>query len=502
MAKKKTQPQQSKPTFDANLLKKKVFVRALNPVKMQYTSSSPSYPYQMDEAVAPTMKFQKITQDTFLAELNPESHDINNPFIYPDKVVKSKAKNSDGIEEEISTLVQVARVSIALQLMIATKQCVHLWANKPKFTSKRVGDSDMFMRFKEYWTERNASSALYLMAKSALTTGDGAIYFFMTDKKELSYKVWSYEDGDQLIPVYKKNGVDMEMFIRRYYTTHDGYDQAMDTIDVYDSVTVSQYVLDGSYWVQTKSKEAHGFRQIPVAYHREDDVAWGKGQSLIDKIERLMSDIRESNAYFSFGIMFLAGDDVKVLPPKTSQGKVIISENPESNAKMLEQNDMSPALKFEFDQYWKQLCRITGTVVIDPELLKGGDQSGAYIKNLYNDAIQYALDARPRWQPVLDKIVSVVKEGLGLEEKDTLGYGSLVVISEPDIYVPMNIAEEVRLVNESLTAGAISIETAAQTNAFASPDEVNRLNNQKIKQNEQESSTGNNEAGNDSGATE
>jgi hypothetical protein len=448
----------------------------------------------MDDAKAPTMKFQKITQDTFLAELNPESHDINNPFIYPDKIIKSIVRNADGIEEEVQTLTQVARVSMAIQQMIATKQCVHLWANKPKFTSRRDGNSDMFMRFKEYWTERNASSALYLMAKSALTTGDGAIYFFMTSIG-LAYKVWSYSNGDQLIPVYKSNGVDMEMFIRRYYTVHEGYDQAMDTIDVYDDRTVSRYILDKKSWTKIGNTEPHGFLQIPVAYHREDDVAWGKGQELINKIERLLSDIRESNSYFSFGIMFLAGDDVKVLPPKTSQGKVIISENPESNAKMLEQNDMSAALKFEFDQYWKQLCRITGTVVIDMELLKGGDQSGAYIKNLYNDAIQYALDARPRWQPVLEKIVSIVKEGLGREEKKTLDYKSLVVISEPDIYVPMNIAEEVRLVNESLTAGAISVETAAETHYLASPNEVNRLNNQKIKENEQESSANDNADG-------
>lgn len=496
MAKKQSQTPEG---FDNELLKKRVFVRALNPVKLQYTNSSPSYSYQKDEAKAPTIKFEKVTQDTFLAELNPESHDINNPFIYPDKIVKSTIKNASGVDEEISTLNQVARVSIALQQMIATKQCVHLWANKPKFTSRRDGNSDMFMRFKEYWTERNASSALYLMAKSALTTGDGAIYFFMT-ANGLAYKVWSYKDGDQLIPVYKSNGVDMEMFIRRYYTTHIGYEQTMDTIDVYDQKTVTRYVLDKKIWVKIGETESHGFFQIPIAYHREEDVAWGKGQDLINKIERLMSDIRESNSYFSFGIMFLAGEDVKVLPPKTSQGKVIISENPESNAKMLEQNDMSASLKFEFDEYWKQLCRVTGTVVIDQENLKGGDQSGAYIKNLYNDAIQYALDAKPAWQPVLDKIVSVVKEGLGREEKLTLEYNALVVIADPDIYVPMNVAEEVRLVNESLTAGAISQETAAQTNAFASPDEVNRLNNQKIKEDERTASIASNETRDASGA--
>jgi hypothetical protein len=139
---------------------------------------------------------------------------------------------------------------------------------------------------------------------------------------------------------------------------------------------------------------------------------------------------------------------------------------------------MSPALKFEFDTYSKELFRTTGTVVIDPELLKGGDQSGAYIKNLYNDAIQYAMDAKPRWQYVLDQIVSIVKEGLGLENKKSLDYKTLVVISEPDIYIPMNTLDEVTMVNLSKNAGTISIQTASETIPFAAPDEAERLKKQ------------------------
>jgi hypothetical protein len=339
----------------------------------------------------------------------------------------------------------------------------------------------MFTRFKEYWTERNAQSALYLMAKSALTTGDGAICFFMNNSNneggKLAYKVWSYKDGDMLIPIYKPNGVDIDKFVRRYYSIPEGSDVSVDTIDIYSDRTYTQLQQDkmgSAGWTVSIPEKPHGFAQIPIAYHREPDVAWGTGQDLIDKIERLLSDVRESNAYFAFGIMFLSGDDVQVLPPKTSQGKVIISTDANANAKLLDQQDMSGALKFEYEQYTKQLYRNTGTVVIDPEILKGGDQSGAYIKNLYNDAIQYAMDAKPRWQPVLEKIVAVMKEALELEDGE-LGFRELVVISDPDIYVPMNIAEETRLVNESIIAGSISKETASQNNAFATPDEYSRI---------------------------
>ena len=449
------------------LLKKKAFVRAA-PLTYSNSATYPTaYVNEYVEAPIPTMRYNVVTQDRFLAELDPRSHAINNPLIYPDKFIK----NAQG---EIEGVSYIARVSVALQQMIATKQCVHLFAKPPKFTSLRNGDVEKFTLFKEYWTQRNASSAMYLMAKSALSTGDGAVYFFMSEKK-LQYKVWSYKDGDMLIPVYKKDGITLDKFIRRYSTISDDGLKTFDTIDVFTNSTYERRILEGSEWVSVQEPTSHGFSRIPIAYHREDDVAWGQGQDLIDKIERLLSDVRESNAYFAFGILFLSGDGVQVLPPKSTQGKTIISEDSNANAKLLQQSDMSPSLKFEFEQYSKELFRTTGTVVIDPEILKGGDQSGAYIKNLYNDAIQYAMDAKPRWQPVLEKVVELVKEGLSIEKKETLEYKNLVVISEPDIYVPMNTSDEITMVNQSKQAGTISIKTASEIHPLAIPDEYDRL---------------------------
>jgi len=485
--------------FDTSLLRKKPFLRAVTP---NFINASYSVKMvQVNESIetsTPRAKRVVVSQDQLLAELDPRSHSINDRFKYPNKRIKEK-REIDGTDVVYYRETEISRIALPLQSTIATRQCVHLFGKPPKFTSKRTNNADLFMRFKEYWTEKSISAALYLMAKSALTTGDGAICFLLTDSG-LNYKIWSYTTGDQLIPVYKKNGIDMEMFIRRYWSVVEGFDNSVETIDIYRETTYQRLVLDGKGWVEVVPETSHGFFSIPIAYHAEMDAAWGVGQELIETIELFLSNVREAGAYFDFGILFLKGDDVEVLPTKETQGKVIISQDPQGDAKMLEKTDMSQSLKFEFDQYTKQLYLATGTVIIDLELLKGGDQSGAYIKNLYNDAIQYAMDAKPRWQPVLDKIVSITKEALGLAEKNTLEYGNLTVIADPDIYVPMNIAEEVRLVNESLTAGAISQETAAQTNAFASPDEVNRLNNQKLKEDERTASIANNEVGDTSGA--
>lgn len=474
MAKKQT-----KPVFDANLLKKRVFIRAINPIFTQFTAFRTASSNESIEAQAPRSNYIVMTQDDFLAELDPNSHAINNKIRFPNKQITEKIKGSDGEERTYIRETEIARISLPLQYMIAMRQAVHLWAKLPKFTCQRKSAPELFSRFKEYWTEKNASCALYLMAKSALTTGDGATYFFLTDKG-LQYKVWSYKDGDMLIPVYKQNGVDMQMFIRRYYSVPEGGEVPVDTIDIYTDKTYKQMIQDGQDWIISIPEKTHGFLQIPIAYHREPDVAWGVGQNLIETIELFLSNVRESGQYFAYGILFLKGGDVEVLPTKETQGKVVVTTDVQGDAKMLQQTDMSASLTFEFKQYTEQLYRSTGTVIIDQATLKGGDATGAYIKNLYNDAVQYALDAKPRWQPVLEQIVSIVKEGLEIEDKN-LDYRTLIVISDPDIYVPMNVAEEVRLLNESKTSGSLSEQTVAENHYYAAPDEWQRIQDELAK---------------------
>jgi hypothetical protein len=75
----------------------------------------------------------------------------------------------------------------------------------------------------------------------------------------------------------------------------------------------------------------------------------------------------------------------------------------------------------------------------------------------------------------LEKVVELVKEGLSIEKKETLEYKNLVVISEPDIYVPMNTSDEITMVNQSKQAGTISIKTASEIHPLAIPDEYDRL---------------------------
>jgi len=460
-------------------LKKKPFVREL------VSSTRLEEPQEVDansykEISAPQRVVCEVTQDDFIAEFDPRSHKINNKKINPDKIIY----NEDGkvIGEE-----KIARVAIGYQKMISMRQAVHLVGNPPVLTATKDSDNDLFIKYKEYRRLKGIHGAIYLGIKSALDVGDSAIFFFRDKKGKLRWKVWSYKDGNSICPTYENDGVTLKAFARRYYSIING--KSVDTVDIINNKTYKTYVkkgvntisrldkiLDrvglGTDWEEVSSV-SHGFTQVPVAYHRNEDVAWGDGQELIDTIERALSDHREANAYFAFGIMFLTGD-IEVLPPKNRQGKTMIGAEG-SNASMLTQKEVSGGFKFEFDTYKKELFTLTGTVVIDPEQFKGGDITGAAIRNYYNPAIQYAKDKAPLYYDFLNQIESITMEAMGMEYAISTKMKQLNVISEIDIYVPLNTMEMAQKIMFLRQSGAISARTAQEINEYATPDEVDRM---------------------------
>lgn len=472
----------------SKLLVKKPFLRqaAPNPIARSTDKVVESVTYS--EVLPPNVRMIEMTQADFAAEYDPRGHKIYDKFLFPDRPIMNDKDEVIGTE-------YISRVSFALQKMAALKQCVHLIGNAPKLTATKDSENELFVRYKEYRRAKGVHSAMYLGIKSALTTGDGAVYFFRDKKGRLKWKVWSYENGESLIPTYHDDGITLKYFVRRYMSTQG--DSAVDTIDVVDERKVTTYAqlpedkksnktkvleflgVEDKRWTQISSA-SHGFTQVPVAYQRNNDVAWGDGQELVETIERTVSDLRDNNAYLALGILFLKGD-IEVLPSKNRTGKVISGEE-NSDAKLIEQNDVSQGFKFEIETYLQEFYDVTGTVIIRNEDLKGGDITGAAIRNYYNPAIQYALDKAPNYYGFLNQIESITMEGMGLEYGISTKMKSLDVISEIDVYVPANTMEVAQKIQTLVTTGVLSKETAAELNEYAAPNEVERL----IKQNKDE----------------
>lgn len=426
-----------------------------------------------------------LTQDDFLNELYPSSHLINsceyrsNRPLY--KWVESQKRNIQiGWEP-------VERVSVGIQQAIRRHKKTHTFGNELEF--RNVGDSSDGDRLKSmlaYWDMTGMKDALMAWSGGFFGTGDSAIYLYR-DGDRIYYKIFSYENGDLIT---QKGDKFIRLFVMDNKKAVEIYDNSSISIWVEDAnVTNKEFmsllgVTDPSKdiqsedgWTRVQSIN-HGLSRCPVIYHREKDVCWGNGQDNIDRLERILSDLGENNRYYAFQILFLTGGVVN-LPDTKWAGKIIGSKSENGKAEILQPADASNSFTIDLEKNMELLWESTGTTVINIEDLKGGDQSGAYIVNLYFRSVQWSTEKIADLRPDISKIVEVYKELVGLIVKDITGYMNMKVAWSLSPFVPHNKMEEVTLITQQVGAGIMSKETGAEISPDTSVNEYSRLQKEK-----------------------
>ena len=149
------------------------------------------------------------------------------------------------------------------------------------------------------------------------------------------------------------------------------------------------------------------------AAFREKDIPSGPVQHNIEDWEKLLSDCNENVKYYAYQILFLSGGAVS-LPNANFGGKVIGSKTVDGDAKILEPADASNTLDIAFKKTYNAICDGSKSVFIKPEDLKGQNDSGAYIANLYWPEIQWAKLFYGRYHKCMVKILRVFRKLVGL----------------------------------------------------------------------------------------
>ncbi len=425
------------------------------------------------ESKLPGFKLTRYTQDDFMAELMPESHLVNNIYYRPNTPI-TKTGEIPSTKEQFKTDVlewkKRARVSIPKQNTIAEKQRSHLIGNDLDL-DMIIGNEDDFKEFYKFYKYSHIHHGMSKAVQSALTTGDGAMYFYIDENLDLKYDVWSYKYGNDVSHHPKTDTVD-ECITRHYVSSikdEEGETQQIDVCEIYDKSMIKTYHLKEKDWV-IQSNVAHGFTQIPVAYNKLDDVAWGMVQDIINKIESSLSDLREANEYFQFQIFFFSGGKIKVLPNASKQGKVIKGD---ANSKVEAINPQSKPDSFvvEVNTLTEEVHNGSGVVVIDPETLKG-DSSGAYVKSVYFPATAYALNQIPNWSNFFTSCVSISKEAIGKIYKRPGEYLKMKVSWDLKPFVPQNELELSMINLNAVSSGSRSKQTGASLLTGNAPNEI------------------------------
>jgi len=431
------------------------------------TTYGESAPVMMSRQV-----FIQVDQSQFLAEYDPSGHKINDPFYYADRI------KIDQNDQKYIHFVE--RVSLPLQATIVTKQMTHLSGNCIQFVDSSPSPSEeqksTLVEFKQGWLNKNMEVAMHESFEMEKITGDSAFCGYIQDGV-FGWRTFGYRNGEILYPHYDNVTGKLNLFARRYMQSGVEY------VDVWDNKNLTTYTKDKSWmgkakkliggldWIQ-KEQKAHGFSFIPISYKRDEmGACWSLSQDCIDKFELAISQLCENNKAYAFRIMFIKGDGEII---KDGDGMPsVIQGDAESDAKFLEKADVSTSFELQLKTLEKYI--LMGSFTVLPPEVRGGDLPGVTIKLLYSPAVEKAMQDAMHWNSFVDNVVSIFKFGFGVETQRSAQLEALPVRGEIIPYVHQNDNEIATILNQSVTMGTLSVETAATKHPYALNDEFARM---------------------------
>ena len=462
------------------LVKKQWSRRELGRTAVTATVGSGGGKVQMSKPSGQVITF---TQDKFLNEINEGTH-----IIYDCNYRSMRPKYKYSEPEQKNVLIgyeEVTRIAVSWQEAIRGNKATTCGGN-PLWVGNESGDdaAEKVSIIKSHINTMNLQAALASMYYSLFGTADGALYFYR-DGDSIQWKCFSYEYGDNCTIVRDRELPEQEMGVR--YFDFEGYDAG----ELYRSEIIEKYVKfpdeekmreyfpnangqiteDGYFLI---SATPHGLDESPFCYFRENDIPSGPVQKAIETYETLLSDCGENIKYYAYQILFLSGGAIS-LPNANFGGKVIGSKTSDGDAKILEPADASNTLDIGLKKVYNAICDGSKSVFIKPDELKGQNDSGAYIANLYWPEIQWAKLFYARFHPCIVKILRIIKKLVGLIEGDILGYAAVKLSYMFEPFIPMNKLEQSTILQQGVTAGFISIETATEESDSANPQEYMRL---------------------------
>ena len=434
-----------------------------------------------------------VTQADFIRELDTDSHAINNKELYKSYM----QKDEDGLYYEVD----IPRYAFPFQQEILDDRLARLTGNDIQFDLADIDKGDKgyetYDRFKAGWADKGMERAWHYLAKSVLSTGDGA-FVGILDNGKFYWKVFSFADGDVLYPHYNRMTGRMDVFAR-LYQNYDDTGITHNYIDVWDdshyfrfvdkslgseengeqkTQKVGEFNVDGYELEFTKP---HGFDRIPVAYKRNDSgPCWSQVQELIEHYERSFSALAQSNHAFGLPILTLVGDGKEMEEIATSDmsyaAKILLIPS-ESKAEFIKREDASGAYKTELDELRKKIYE--GAMVVKAPELKSGDTPAAAIKLLYSDSYNKALLETQEYDEVLHDIVDIFKWGYGIESEHRISFVNTRIVFYARPYIPINDTECTTNLSVAVQNGFCSKQTASEKFYFSTPNEWDRIQNEK-----------------------
>jgi len=330
-------------------------------------------------------------------EYYPQFHKVNDQTIRRKKEVKKEAdyKDANGNPVINTEYIEVNRIALALQKLIVSRKTAFTTGGAVNLQCKPVSQTDTRLNDAVNLVWRNNKLQFKnseLFKKLASETEVAEIWFSKVREDntvELRVNLYSPEQGYKLIPLFDDESRDLIAFGVAYKTRSGNKD--IDRLDLYDKDTKTKYIKSsGQEWI-IEEEIPLLYGKIPVIYYKITQSVWQDVQSMIERLEVLISNFGDTNDYNGSPILFAEGD-IEGWADKGETGKVIMGKD---GAKLSYVNwDQAPeSIKLEIETLTNMIYTITQTPDISFKAMQGlGDISGVAFDRIMIDAHLNAKD--------------------------------------------------------------------------------------------------------------
>lgn len=456
------------------LLKKKPFTRGSSRINGgNRANDSSACIGESVTASLPNFEKKVVTQDQFMAELDPNCHKV----LFDENIPSITAKTNDGSYVEV----EFKRMPVPFQKMIRNKHVLHLCGNDVQFTLSNTNPSDEqkqdFATFKQYWKDRNQGGMRTKMVHAQKSYGEAGLLYYFDRNGQIKSKLLSYEDGYVLCSHNDSNGDRLVESV--YYRVGDE-----EYIDSYTDKCQYRHIMRDGRWVIDPNINgvSHGFEEIPVVTKR-GDVAWNNVQDIIEVYEIIYNIFLVIQKRHGWGLLYIKGSFSDTA--KKIAGAVVLNDaslNKDGSAQYLtppNPDGMLETLKLMEETIQKG----SGTTFILPkDISTGGDISGIAIQITQSLDNEEALSGVIEWQNVANKMSRLFKYGLAKELYDKKNdstaktrFDALNISATFKQWRPRNDAEYNQMLVTLASNGLISAKTGIEKNTESTPDEEVRV---------------------------
>jgi SPP1 family phage portal protein len=398
--------------------------------------------------------------------IDPELHSINDKILRPDKRVKVDAEdnnlrkvvdtNGDSVNYKIE---KVARIKLALQKLIIKRAVSFLFGNQVAYNaSPNNANQEMIVKaLNRILYDVKSNSLNRKIARLIFGYKECAELWYPVEKQNTNYgfnskfklrcAVFSPGLGDILYPYWDETG-DMIAFSREFSREDNKI-----KYNYFETYTDTEHWLwlygVNGYEVVEGYPKPISIGKIPIIYGYQDTFETEDVNSLIDRLETLLSNFADTNDYHASPKIFVTGQ-INGWSKKGESGAVIEGEEG-STMQYVSWQNAPESVKLEIETLLKMIYTITQTPDISFESVKGlGNISGVALKLLFMDAHLKVQDKREIFDDYLQRRANVIKAYIGKFNTALEAECEMMEI-EPEI-TPYMLTNEIDEINMWLAA--------------------------------------------------